>query len=402
VALYEYQAYTKAGKKVRATIDAGSIFQARELISRQGLFIISIAQTSSVTQGNIFTRLFTRGISGEQIILFTKQLSILLKSGVPLLQACELLIEQFKGKMRSLIVEVRDRLKEGVSFADALERYPKIFENLYVQLVRAGEQSGNLETILERLTNYLERRKEIRAQVIKALRQPMIQLGVALVVSVILITFVVPQLVSGLASQGKALPGPTALILGISNFLTTHYIAIGSFIIVFVVLFLYAKATTLGRYYLDTIKLKLPLISYITKISAVVQFSNTLSMLLEGGVPLDEALKIVTRVIDNSILAVAISKAREDIVKEGRIADYLEKTKMFPPIAIYLIRTGESSGQLDTMLKTVGTNYEKELGENIDRLTGFLGPVMMILMAVIVGTIVVAVMLPMLEMGNAV
>jgi type IV pilus assembly protein PilC len=402
VALYEYQAYTKTGKKVRATVDASSVMQAREVITRQGLYVIAIAQTSSITQGTFLSRIFSRSISGTDIILFTKQLSILLKSGIPLLQSCELLIDQFKGKMRSLIVELRDQLKEGVSFADALERYPAIFENLYIQLVRAGEQSGNLETILQRLTEYLERRKEVRAQVVRALRQPLIQLIVAVGVSVVLLTFVVPQLVGGLLSQGKSIPVPTAIILGISHFLTTHYVALGIFVLSLVIFFLYARTTARGKRILDTIKLKIPLVSYITRTTAVVQFSNTFSMLLEGGVHLAEALSIVTRVIDNSILAHAIEKARDDIIKEGRIADYLEKTGMFPSIAIYLIRTGESSGQLDTMLKTVGANYEKELGERIDQLTGLVGPIMLLVMAVIVGCIVLAIILPMAEMGNSI
>jgi len=401
VALYEYQAYTKAGKRVRATIDAASLTQARDIIVRQGFYIVSIQASSTLAQGSLFKRLLTPAISSADVILFTKQLAILLKSGVPLLQACELLIDQFKGKMRSLIVEARDRLKEGVSFADALEKYPYVFENLYVQLVRAGEQSGNLELILQRLTAYLERRQEVRKKVVGALRQPLIQLVIAIAISVGLLTFVVPQLVGGLASQGKALPTPTAIALAISNLLIAHYFAIGVSIVSLVIGFLYIRSTTWGKRMIDKIKLKLPLVSYITKTGAVVQFSYTLSMLLEGGVHLAEALKIVTHVIDNSVLATAISQAREDIVKEGRIADYLEKTKMFPLIAIYLIRTGESSGQLDAMLNTVAVNYEKELSEKIDQLTSLVTPIMLFFMAIIVGGIVLAVMLPMAEMGNA-
>lgn len=402
MALYEYQAYTKSGKRITATIDAGSLSQARELVARQGFYIISIRTSSTLVQGSLLKRIFTRGILVNDVILFTKQLAILLKSGVALLQACELLIDQFAGKMRSLIVELRDALKEGTSFADALERYPYVFENLYVQLVRAGEQSGNLELILQRITEYMERRQEVRKKFVGALRQPLIQLVVALVVSAGLLTFVVPQLVGGLASQGKELPTPTTVVLAISNFLTAHYIAIGLFIVSFLSGFLYVRSTTWGKHMMDKIKLKLPLVSYITKTNAVVQFSYTLSMLLEGGVHLAEALSIVTHVIDNSVLATAISQARDEIVKEGKIADYLEKTKMFPLIAIYLIRTGESSGQLDTMLKTVAMNYEKELAEKIDQLTALVSPLMLLLMAVIVGGIVLAVILPMAEMGNAV
>lgn len=400
MALYEYQAYTKNGKKVRATIDASSLIQARELVSRQGLYVIAIETAKTTAQMSLFQRIFSRAISFSDTILFTKQLTILLKSGVPLLQSCDLLIEQFQGSMRSLIVNIRDSLKEGVSFADAISKYPQVFENLYVQLVRAGEASGNLETILERLTDYLERRKEIKSKVISALRQPLIQLGVALAASVALLTFVVPQMVGGLAAQGKEIPLPTAIVLSISNFITGHYFILLFVIIFFVVGFVSLKSTSRGKKILDMVKLKVPIISHITKISAVSQFSYTLGMLLEGGVHLAEALDIVTKIIDNSVLADAIKKAREDIIKEGKIAQYLEKTNMFPLIAIYLIRTGENTGQLDAMLFTVGKNYEKELMDKIDALTGLINPIMLIVMAVIVGLIVLAVVLPMTEMGN--
>ena len=402
MALYEYQAYTKAGKRIKATVDASSFAQAREAIARQGLYMISIQTSSTLTQGSLFKRLLTSSISSADVILFTKQLTILLKSGVPLLQSCELLIDQFSGNMKSLIVELRDHLKEGTSFANALEKYPYVFENLYIQLVRAGEQSGNLELILQRITEYLERRQETKKKIVGALRQPLIQLGFALVISAGLLTFVVPQLVGGLASQGKELPTPTAVVLAISGFLTAHYLAIGISVATIIFGFLYFRSTTWGKQTLDSIKIKLPLVSYITKTGAVVQFSYTLSMLLEGGVHLAEALSIVTHVIDNTVLATAISQAREEIVKEGRIADYLEKTKVFPLIAIYLIRTGESSGQLDAMLATVATNYEKELSEKVDQLTGLVSPIMLVLMAIIIGGIVLAIILPMAEMGNAV
>jgi len=400
VALYEYQAYTKNGKKIYASIDASSVLQARELVIRQGLYLIAIEPAKKGMQRSLFKRIFSRSISFADTILFTKQLTILLKSGVPLLQACDLLIEQFQGGMRSLIVDIRDALKEGISFADAISKYPAVFENLYVQLVRAGEASGNLETMLDRLTDYLERRKEIKGKVISALRQPLIQLFVALGASVVLLTFVVPQMVGGLASQGKEIPLPTAIVLSISNFITGHYFILLCIILFFVSGFLYLKSTERGKKILDTIKLKVPVVSYITRISAVSQFSYTLGMLLEGGVHLAEALDIVTKVIDNSVLKDAIKKAREDIIKEGKIAQYLEKTNMFPLIAIYLIRTGENTGQLDAMLFTVGKNYEKELTDKIDQLTGLINPIMLMVMAVIVGLIVLAVVLPMTEMGN--
>lgn len=401
MALYEYQAYTKSGKRVRATIDASSAAQARELIMRQGLYVTSIDLTQNGERKFTLRSLLSRPVSQKDCILFTKQLAILLKSGIPLLQSCELLIEQFQGRMRALIVSVRDSLKEGRSFADSLQRYPQVFENLYIQLVRAGEESGNLEVILERLTAYLERRQEIKGRVMAALRYPLIQLVVALGASSLLLTVVVPQMVSGLLSQGRELPTPTAIVLAVSSFLTGHYLLLLILVVSIIGGFSYWKSTPWGRLQYDSLKLKLPLVSYISRIGAVVQFSYTLSMLLEGGVHLAQALDIVIKVVDNKVLVQKLEEARDEIIKEGRIADYLEKTGMFPLIASYLIRTGENSGQLDTMLMTVAQNYEKEFAEKIDQLTGLISPIMLLVMAVIVGFIVLAVMLPMAEMGEA-
>jgi len=400
MALYSYEAFSKEGKKVRGTIDASSISSVKEQLTKQGLFPITISPTSSAMHYSIFSRIFRRGVTVKEKILFTKQLAILLKSGVPLLQAIELLTEQFKGQLRTILVNVKDDIKEGIPLADALKKYPRTFETIYIQLVRAGEASGQLETILERLTEYLERREELAKQIRGALQYPLMQLIVAGLVVGILLTFVVPQMTENFIAQGKELPGPTQFLVNISNFITGHYFILIGSLLIFVSLFMYWRSTPKGAYILDKIKLRLPLIKYLSKTNAVVQFSYTLGMLLEGGVHLSEALDIVVKIIDNRILADALNKARDKIVKEGKIAEYLEQTGIFPPIAIYLIKTGEQTGQLDSMLLVVAKNYEEELKELTNRLTALLGPIMLIVMAVIVGFIVLAVALPIMQMSQ--
>lgn len=400
MALYSYQALAKGGKKVSGVIDAASIESVKQQLVKKGLYPTEILQAQQGTQQNFFQRFFSRPVSSKEKILLTKQLAILLESGVPLLQAFELLIDQFQGNMRTILVQIKDDLKEGISLADSLEKYPRVFETIYIQLVRAGEASGRLEIILDRLKDYLERREEISARVKGALQYPLIQLVVAALVVGVLLTFVVPQMAANFASQGQKLPGPTQLIITISDFLVAHYILLISIITVSFFTFSYWKSTKNGQRRLDEIKLKLPLIKFLTKTNAVVQFSYALGMLIEGGVNLASALDIVVQIIDNRILADALKEARENIIKEGKIAQYLEETKMFPPIALYLIRTGESSGELDKMLLTVAQTYEKEVGEIIDRLTSFIGPVMLVVMALIVGFIVIAVALPIVNQAN--
>lgn len=401
MALFSYQAFSKDGKKITGTVDAPSLQVAKEQLSRQGIYPISVTPSSLEAAVPFYKRIFQKKITDKDKILFTKQLAVLLKSGVPLLQALELLIEQFEGTLRSMLVQIKDEVKEGASFADSLKRYPKVFDNIYVQLVRAGEASGKLETILERLTSYMERRAEIRKRVRSALTGPIIQLIMAVLVVSVMLIFVVPSMAENFAESGKELPTPTAILLGISHLFTRYYLIVIGVLIAGIIGYRYWKSTAAGARMIDQIKLKLPVIGYFTRTNAIVQFSYTLGMLLEGGVNLAEALDIVVNIIDNRVLAGELSEARDKIIKQGKIAQYLKQTGIFPPIATYLISTGEQTGQLDKMLLTVAENYEDELGEYADSLSAKIGPVLLILMALIVGFIVIALMLPMIQMGES-
>jgi type II secretory pathway component PulF len=397
MALYTYEAFSKEGKKISGVIDAPSAEALREQLTKQGLFPIKIELSGGVSTGGILKRLFEKKITTKDKILLTKQLATLLKSGVPILQAIELLTEQFEGGVKTMLVRIKDDVKEGMSFADALSKYPKVFEKIYIQLVRAGEATGKLETILERLTVYLERREATTKKVKGAMQQPIIQIVVAVGVVGVLVTKVVPQMAKNFTSKKAALPWPTAFLLSLSDFMISYFLIIIVAVIGIVVAFRFWIATPVGGRQFDQIKLHIPLIKYLSKTNAVVQFSYTLGLLLEGGVNIADALDIVVSIIDNRVLAGALRKARDNIVKEGKIAEYLQQTKMFPPIAIYLIKTGEQTGELANMLLTVADNYEKDYVELIDRVTGLIAPIMLFVMAGIVGFIVMAIALPMIE-----
>jgi type II secretory pathway component PulF len=388
--LYAYVALARDGKKVHGTIDAVSQAAVRQQLSAQNLFPVSITSVHEGTQYSVIRRLFMRSVSTKDKILFTKQLAILLRSGVPLLQAVDLLVEQFTGRLHAILLAVRDELKEGVSFASVLQRYPKVFDNIYVQLIRAGEASGSLETILERLTEFLERREAVAKKIKGAMMMPLIQLVVIVVVLVGLMTFVVPKIASQFVARGKTLPGSTQLLINISNLFINHYLVLLALLVAIISAFKYWSSTERGHLVIDTVKLHVPILKYLTKTNAVVQFSYTLGMLLEGGVNLAEALDIVVKTINNRVLTKTLNEARENIVKQGKIAQYLKQTNIFPPIAIYLLQTGEQSGQLDTMLLTIARNYEAEALELIDRLTALLDPLMLVIMGLTVGFIVLS------------
>lgn len=400
MALYTYQGFSGEGKKVSGQIDAPSEGGVRELLQRQGVLPTSImlAHKAALSEG-FFTRLFRSGVPFKEKLLFTKQLAVLLHSGVPLLQALDLLDDQFEGQMHSILVSVKDGIKEGASLAEGLKKYPYVFENTYVQLVKAGEASGKLEVILDRLVEYLESQEAMTKKITSALRGPLIELSIILIIAFMLMIFVVPDLTRSFTSQGKELPLVTEIIMGIANFVLNYYLTLIVSIVAIVLGFSYWKSTPSGGYQLDSLKLRLPIIKFFARMGAIVEFCSTLGMLLESGVRLSEALTIVCDIIDNRVLKDALEKARENIIKQGKIAQYLKRTHVFPAIAIYLIETGEESGNLDKMLLEVSDNYGKELSERADGLSSMLQPVMLLISAVVVGTIVVAVALPMANIG---
>ena len=400
MALYSYEAFSKDGKKVTGTLDAPSFNAVREQLHKQGLYPTNITLATQEARLSFWQRLFMRNVSLKNKILFTKQLGVLLKSGVPLLQAIELLVDQIEGKLHIILVAVKDDVKGGVSLADALEKYPKTFDMIYVQLIRAGEASGKLDEILVYLTEYLERREAIRRKIRSAMQYPIIQMIVAVGVVVILLTAVVPQLQSLFETQGENLPTATRIMLGASEILKSYYLVVLVVLTIIVGAITYWRRTSSGKLFLDTIKLKLPVIKYVAKTSAIVQFCYTLGMLIKSGVNLAESMDIVVKIIDNKVLADALMEARDKIIKQGKIAQYLKQTNIFPPIAIYLIRTGEETGELGTMLLTVANNYEVELTELIDAATGLISPIMLIVMAFVVGFIIWGIAGPIMQGGQ--
>lgn len=401
MALYFYQAFSKEGKRVTGYIDAPTTQAVRDQLTKMKLLPSAITPAPSQTARLPFLqRILQRGVSLKDKMFFTKQLSVLLKSGIALVQALDLLAEQTEGRPQSIVISLRDGIKEGRSLADELERFPAVFDTIYVQLVRAGEASGKLEVILDRLNDYLERTDEMRGRIKDAIRYPLIQLAVIVLITVLLLWKVVPQIVSTLESQKVPLPAPTRFLIALSSFFTNYILFIVVGLVILGAGFYFWSRSESGSYTIDKLKLKLPLIKYFAKMGAIVQFSRTLGILIEGGVNLPEALKIVTKIVNNKVLTQQLEIARDNIIKQGKMAPYLKETGLFPPVAIYLINTGEQSGQLDAMLLTVARYYEDDLEERADSLSALLNPLMLLIMAGVIGFIILAVLGPLQNIGS--
>jgi len=405
MALYTYRALTREGKRASGVLEAASLQEVRERLVRMQLLpveIIPAKQAEATSWWEWIKRSVSARVSLQDTIFFTKQLAVLLRAGVPLLDALELLMEQTEKGLRKIVVDLKDSVKEGRSFADALSDFPHIFNTTYVQLVRAGEASGRLEIILERLVEQMERSYELRKKVQAAMRLPLIQLGIVLMVVVVLLTQVVPQIQSVFQEQGGTLPLSSRILIALSNFMVDYYLWLLAGIIACGALFYAWKSSESGARLWDWSLLHMPIFGYFVRMRAIVEFCSTLGMLVEAGVNLSEALKIVSRVIDNRIIVDTLQAASEKIVKQGKITVYLKETGVFPPVALYLIKTGEESGQLAQMLLTVARTYDAELREAADGLAARLNPLMIVVMGGVVGFIVLAIGGPIMKMTEVI
>ncbi len=401
--MYVYKALTKAGKLVSGKLDASSAIAVRTELAAKSLYPVAIDLFKESSNFKIsLGELFAPKVSFKDLVFFTKQLSVMLRSGVPLLQALEILTDQFSGKLHTILVAIKDGIKEGHSFAEGLENYPQAFSTIYVQLVRAGEASGSLEQILDRLIDYLESKEALRKKISGAMFQPMFQISFIVLIVIGLMVSVVPNLVSVIGKMAGDLSWATKLLMIMSDYLIHHYMFLAEVGLGMILTLVYWASTKSGQYYIDYAKLHIPLIGYFSQIGAVVQFSSTLGILLENGVNLAPALDIVCNIIENKILLKSLEGAKEKIIKQGKITPFLQETKIFPPLAIYLINTGEQNGTLDEMLLIVAKNYEDDLSELTIKLTSALGPIMTIVVGLLVGFVMYAIMSPILAMyGSA-
>lgn len=398
--LFRYQAFDQKGSVVSGEVEANSPGEVRDSLRSQGLLVFKVSQETGFSFFTSLQDFFSMGVSNKIKIQFTNQLSILLKAGVPLLDAMNLLVEQFDGRFKKILIKIIEGVREGKSLADGLERYPKVFENLYVHLVRAGEASGNLEVVLDRLTHFIERSEEVNGAISDALRKPMMTFLMIIGVFVAAVMFILPAIGGTLAQIGRELPPLTQALMDFSDFLKSYYILIGVVIFALFVAFRFWKSTPAGRVAFDSFLLKIPAVSGLQKSKAVVQFSQTLGMLMEAGVNIAPALDIVNKVVDNAIIGQTLDHAREEIIKEGKIAKHLKNTKIFPPVSNYMIQTGEESGKLAEMLIKVGKDSEVSLIEAVDFFVAAIDPIMSVVVAFVVLFLVLAIFLPIMEISN--
>ena len=405
MAVYEYTALNKKGKNIKGIIDADSAITARQKLRDRDIFPIDIKESSVRSKGtdrtdSSISSLFGRVKPGE-ISAMTRQLSILLGAGVTLVAALEALIIQVTNPLQKKILsQIKESVNEGNSLASSLAQYPKQFSQIYINMVRAGEASGSLDLVLERLAEFSENQEALKGRIRAAMAYPIFMSIVAVLVIFFLLTFIVPNITRIFEDMQQTLPLPTVMLIGISDFLKAYWwlllIGLGSIMIIISRF----KKSDKGRQIFDLFKIKAPLIGLINIKLAMARFGRTLGSLLQSGVPLITALQIVRNIVDNVIISDVIDNAIEEVEEGKNLAVPLGRSKWFPPISVQMITVGEQSGEIEKMLHKIADIYEREVESQTMAMTSILEPVMILVMACVAVFIVFSILLPILEMNQ--
>ncbi|MFN0060400.1 MAG: type II secretion system inner membrane protein GspF [Planctomycetota bacterium] len=400
---FQYDALTTRGKSVRGTVDADTARDAREKLRRQDVRVTRMLRIESATKRDAGERRFRleRRISPGTLAIFTRQLATLLRSGIHLSESLGALIEQVADRQIDLILrDIREKIVSGTGLAEAMSFHPLMFSDIYVNMVRAGEASGNLDTVLIRLAEYLQKQASLRGKIRNALTYPIVMVTVGLGVVTFLMSYVVPKITKILTSRKQALPWTTETLMLISDFFKNYWwMALIALLAAMVALRLFI-GTEKGRFIYDTVLLRVPVIGNLFRKQAVSRFTITFSALLRSGLPALEALSIVSRVVNNSVMKRVLDKVSERIIEGTDIASPLKSSKIFPPMVAYMIAVGEQSGQLEEILDRISVAYEEEIDLSVQQLTSLIEPVIIILLAVVVGFIIMAVLMPLLQFNK--
>jgi len=409
MAVYEYKGLTQEGKELVGIVDAESPKTARLKLRKSGIFPIEIQETGDPTKAVPLTTeirsLFSwrERVTVQEVAIMTRQMATLLGAGLPLMEALAALTEQVeKPTLRRILAEVREQVKGGGSLVTALAAHPKVFSDLYINMVRAGEASGTLDGMLSRLADFLEHQVQLKNKILATMTYPIFMLVVGTVVLFALITFVVPKVTAVFSDMHQALPMATRILISVSGFMQAYWWAVLFLIAIAGVGFNRFIQTPKGRVRWDGLLLRFPVTGKLVRMVALSRFSRTLSTLLGSGIPILDALGIVQAVVGNRVLAGAIENARQSIKEGEGIAEPLKRSTLIPPLVSHMIAVGERSGELEAMLQKVAEAYDNEVDTTINSLTSLLAPVMILIMGTVILFIVLAILVPLFELSQIV
>ncbi len=384
-------------------MDAASESAVVATLRRQGIQANKVKAAGTGLNAEINIGFLKPKITTKDIVVFTRQFATMIDAGLPLVQCLEILSSQQENRtFKEVLTKVKEDVESGSTFADALKKHPKAFNELYVNLVAAGEVGGILDTILNRLAAYIEKAMKLRKKVKSAMTYPTTIVGIAVIVIAVILVFVIPTFAKMFEDFGSALPMPTQIVINLSNFVQDYILLIIGVIVLLIFTAKKIYATEKGRDVIDRWALKLPVFGVLIRKVAVAKFSRTLSTMISSGVPILDGLDIVRKTAGNRTIEKAIAKVRSSISEGHTIAEPLKESGVFPPMVCQMIEVGEQSGALDTMLGKIADFYDDEVDDAVNNLTAMMEPMLMLFLGTTVGGLVVAMYLPIFKLAGAV
>ncbi|MBL4903046.1 MAG: type II secretion system inner membrane protein GspF [Desulfocapsa sp.] len=402
--VFEYKALDQKGKSCKGLIDADNESSARSKLRTAGKYPVSMRESLS-RKGSDKKRLFGgflfERVKPDEIQIFTRQLATLLGAGIPLISALGSLIDQSTTPaLKRVLAKVRDSVNEGSTLTNSLAKHPRLFSNIYINMVRSGEASGSLDIVLERLADFGEKQRALQGKLKAALVYPIFMGVIGTGILFFLIAYIVPNITQVFTDMERVLPLPTRLLIMASDNLRQYWWLEGGILVIVIFLVRLFLAGDTGRRLWDRLKLTLPGVGPLNKQIVLSRFASTLGSLLNSGVPLISSLQIVRSIVNNSLIQEVLEDAMEQIQKGKSMSSALESSVWFPPIFIQMISVGEQSGQLEAMLEKISTTYEREVETAILGMTSLIEPVMIAAMGAAVGFVVLSILLPIFEMNQ--
>ncbi len=395
---FQYIAKDRTGHALTGTVEGASDTEAAELLHNKELIVISITQSTKKEKAK------AKGVKGgkvklDDLVVFSRQLATMIDAGIPLVQALGILGEQIENlTLRNIVNTVRQDIEAGMSFCDALAKHNSVFSDLFINMTRAGEASGMLDDVLDRLAGYLEKSAALQRKVKSSMVYPAVVVSMAFIITVFLMVKVVPTFKGIFDSLGGQLPLPTLILITISDFMTRFFLVGVAMLVVGIIFLKKYIATPKGRYQFDKYQLKVPVLGELMTKVGIAKFSRTFSTLIKSGVSVLNALDIVAKTSGNKLVEEAINNART-AVKEGEpIARPLAKSGVFPPMVCRMIGVGEQTGQLEKMLSKIADFYDEQVDAAVSALTSLMEPMIIAVLGVVIGGIVIALFLPIFKM----
>lgn len=413
MATFAYKAMDRAGKEIRGQIEASTEEMVIDRLRGMGYFPTEVKKSKDAV-GNLaledipgikqFMKLLSRGkVPLKQMMPFTRQLAVLIGAGLPILRGIRILGEQTdSANLKEALLGIADEIESGNTLSEGMSKYPKVFDRLFVNMIRAGEIGGALEQVLDRLAIFAEKSAAIRSKVKSAMWYPTFVMLIAGAILSGILMFIVPQFVGIYEELGAEMPGMTLLLIKMSDIVTKQFYIVIMLIVFIMVLWKFLRKYDWGRFGTDTFLLRLPILGKILQKASVARWARTFATLLEAGVPILQTLIIVKDTAGNEVIARAVMDVHNSIKEGETISDPLKKYSVFPPLVVHMVAVGEETGAIDTMLNKVAEFYEREVDDAVDGLTKLIEPLLIVVLGGIIGFVVVALYMPVFSLASAI